>query len=247
MSAAGDPNPREGAVVEYVVGTMGGAERAAFARDLIHDATLAARVQAWEERLAPLTDRVRPQQPPTTLLPSILAAIGNPARQPADAGSGTILPWPVSDEVRRLRRSRSLWRGATAMAASLAAALAVYVAVGRLPSEGQELVAVVNRSGELPALIVRVDPKAGVVLVRSLAAETPVGHSLELWSIVGQEKPRSLGLVSAAASRAPIPGATRARLEGATIAVTVEPPGGTGDKGPTGPVVYSGKLIPELP
>jgi anti-sigma-K factor RskA len=37
------------------------------------------------------------------------------------------------------------------------------------------------------------------------------------------------------------------RLEGATIAVTVEPKGGSPTGNPTGPVVYSGKLVPETP
>ena len=141
-----------------------------------------------------------------------------------------------------------MWRGATAGVTGLAAALALYIGADRLggaPPPG--LVAVVNRSGELPALIVRVDPRAGIVQVRELAAETPAERSLELWSILPGGAPRSLGLVAPGATRVSVPEADRARLDGATVAVSVEPRGGSPTGSPTGPVVYSGRLVSEAP
>ncbi|MGH1570157.1 anti-sigma factor domain-containing protein [Methylobacterium sp. P31] len=79
--------------------------------------------------------------------------------------------------------------------------------------------------GTLPALIVRVDLRAGVVQVRSLAAETPPDRSLELWYIDAGAAPQSLGLVPGGTARLPIPAALRASTENATFAVTVEPKG----------------------
>lgn len=238
MSAAAD-HPADERIVEYVAGTLPSGERAAFADELAADPALASRVRGWEDALAPIAESVPPVEPSTGMWLRIAASLGAVVPRPAGG------PDPAA--LAALRRSRGFWRGLAAGAGAVAAALAVFVAGERLLPQAPKpgLVAVVNRSGELPALIIRVDQQAGTVQVRSLATETPAGHSLELWSIVGREKPRSLGLIAPGATRVAIPESDRARLDGATLAVTVEPAGGTGDKGPTGPVVYSGKLVPE--
>ncbi|WP_128566456.1 anti-sigma factor, partial [Methylobacterium crusticola] len=143
-----------------------------------------------------------------------------------------------------LRPALRRWRRAALAAGALAAGLAVFIALERLPPAGAQYVAVVNRGGALPALVVRVDTRAGAVQVRSLSAEAPPDRSLELWVIPKGEAPRSLGLLSAApATRLALPAAERARLDDAVLAVTVEPPGGSPSGAPTGPPVYSGALL----
>jgi anti-sigma-K factor RskA len=233
------PHPRDGEAAEYVIGTLSGAERAAFEQDMAGDPSLMAAVRAWEERLTPLSDATSPVEPGATLWPAIEARLGSAP----PAGEVVQL-----SEIRALRRSRAIWRGLAVGAGSIAAALAVLFGADRAAREASPsaLVAVVNRSGELPALIVRVDQRAGTVQIRSIGAETPAGHSLELWSVVAGQAPRSLGLVSAALSRVPLREAAPAP-EGATIAVSVEPAGGSPTGNPTGPVVYSGRLVPERP
>jgi anti-sigma-K factor RskA len=137
---------------------------------------------------------------------------------------------------------------ALALAAGLAAVLVVDrlpLWLGTPPAAGARYVAVVNRDASLPALIVDVDTAAGVVTVRPVAAEQPADKSLELWVIPEGEKPRSLGVVDpkdaviriGAEKSGPIPAK-------GVFAVTVEPPGGSPSGDPTGPVVYSGPLIP---
>ncbi len=252
MSAEPAAHPRDPEAAEYVIGTLSLAEREAFEREMAGDAALVVLARSWEERLAPLTDHVPPVEPPASLWSALAAALApaGPSSRASDREAGissTVVPWPISPELVRLRRSRSLWRGATVLAGSLAAALALFIASDRLPPGEPKLVAVVNRSGELPALLVRVDRRAGTVQVRSLAAEAPAERSLELWSIVGGGAPRSLGLIAPGASRVAVPASDRDRLEGATLAVSVEPLGGSTTGGPTGPVVYSGKLFPETP
>lgn len=234
------PDPADGRAVEYALGTLPFADREALAREMAGDPALAAEVREWETRLAVLVDGVAPVEPSAGLWGRIAQAIGS---APVAAATNV-----VSFELERLRRSRTIWRGVATGAAALAACLAVVLASDRLApasSPGAGLVAVVNRSGELPALIVRVDPAAGTVQVRALAAETPNGRSLELWSIVGSDAPHSLGTLGIGATRVSVPSADRRRLDGATLAVSVEPPGGSPTGGPTGPVVYSGKLVAE--
>lgn len=234
-------DPTDERVVDYVAGTMPAAERTAFTADMARDPALAARVREWEEALVPLAQSVSPVSPSAGLWLRIAAGLGVATPSAGQYGASGLA------DLENLRRSRAIWRGIAAASGALAASLALFVVSDRLLPQSPKpgLVAVVNRSGELPALLIRVDPTAGTVQVRSLATETPAGHSLELWSIVGQEKPRSLGLIQPGATRVSVAESDRARLAGATLAVTVEPAGGTGDRGPTGPVVYSGKLVPE--
>ena len=104
-------------------------------------------------------------------------------------------------------------------------------------------VAVVNRGGEQPALVIRVDLASGNVYVRPLAAEAPAGKSLELWYIGAGKAPKSMGVVGDDAIKMPLPAGLA--LEKASFAVTVEPKGGSPTGDPTGPVVYSGQLIKE--
>ncbi len=122
---------------------------------------------------------------------------------------------PVVDLRPALRR----WRRAALATGSLAAGLAVFIAVERLMPrpEAAQYLAVVNRGGELPALVVRVDPRAGTVQVRALAAEAPRDRSLELWVVPAAGAPRSLGLVrDEPGSRFPLPAGDRGLLDGAS-------------------------------
>lgn len=235
-------HPRDAEAAEYVIGSGSLDERRAFERDMAADASLRAAVRDWEERLSGLAAALPPVEPgPETAIAVERSLDGRSAPNVAS--------FPAASELARLRQSRAIWRAATAGAASLAAALAIYIAIDRAgPSDpGPGLVAVVNRSGDLPALLVRVDPARRTVQVRSVATETPAGHSLELWSVAGGGSPRSLGLIDAGATRRPLPAGAGALAEGVTLAVSVEPRGGSPTGAPTGPVVYSGRLLPETP
>ncbi|MDB5592812.1 anti-sigma factor [Enterovirga sp.] len=218
---------------EYATGTLPGAERAELRRRMEHDPALRKLVQGWERSLAEAAEQVAAVAPPDRVWLSIERSLGQ------EAATGPAVA--ATAEIHRLRRSRLLWRSVAAGATALAASLALWIGLAPPRAPASSLVAVVNRSGDLPALIVRVDTRAGLVRVRSLSAETPAGHSLELWSIVGGDPPRSLGTLSGPSKA--IPAADRARLENATLAVSVEPAGGSPTGRPTGPVVYSGKLV----
>jgi len=218
---------------EYVLGTLPQAERIAFARALASDAELRAAVARWQARFAPLDDAIPEAEPPAGIWLRIRAALTS---TPDDAR--------VRDLTRRLRRWRLGAVGASALAAGLALALGLGRWLPTDPDAGQ-YVAVVNRGGELPALVVRVDTRRGLAQVRSVAADTPREKSLELWYIADGGVPRSLGLVEPGRVSIPMPNAVRetAGLDKAVLAVTVEPSGGAPGGVPTGPVVYSGKLF----
>ncbi|MBH2756801.1 anti-sigma factor [Serratia ureilytica] len=73
-------------------------------------------------------------------------------------------------------------------------------------------------------------------------AAIPDGKSLELWLIPVGHKPVSIGLVN-------VKGVSQFYLadadlvKGTTIAISLEPLGGSPSKQPTGPVLYSGELV----
>ncbi|MCJ2057220.1 anti-sigma factor [Methylobacterium sp. J-048] len=226
-----DPDLR---AAEYVLGTLDPGERAAMARVLATDAEAAGRVRAWERRLAPLLSAIPSVVPSPRVRAALLRAL------PAGSGGS---PDPLAhDPFAHLRRQVRRWRIATAGAGLLAAGLALFVAVGSRPeSEGGRYLAVVQGGGALPALIVRVDTRTGTAQVRPVGAEAPAGRSLELW-YVGAEGPKPLGLIGAAASRVSLP---QGAAPDGVLAVSVEPPGGSPSGQPTGPVVYTGKMIAE--
>ncbi|MFD0938704.1 anti-sigma factor domain-containing protein, partial [Methylobacterium trifolii] len=82
----------------------------------------------------------------------------------------------------------------------------------------------------------------GTAQVRPLGAETPAGKSLELWYVGADAAPKPIGLVGTAPGRITLP--PGASADG-VIAVSVEPQGGSPSGLPTGPVIYTGKLIRE--
>ena len=231
-SAPDEPDLR---AAEYVLGTLSAAEREAYRRDRAAFPALEPSERTWEARLAPLAGAVPEVAPPPGAWEGIAARVAREGPRPAA---------PVVDLRPALRR----WRRTALAAGALAAGLALFIAVERVAPapETAGYLAVVNRGGELPALVVRVDPRAGTVQVRALAAEAPRDRSLELWVVPASGAPRSLGLVQdAAGTRLPLPAGDRALLDGASLAVTVEPPGGSPSGAPTGPAVYSGRLVRE--
>jgi anti-sigma-K factor RskA len=155
-----------------------------------------------------------------------------------------VAPPVQADNIVALRRAATNWRRAAIMSGALAAGLLIFVVrqEALAPQTGVYFAAI-NRGGDQPALIVRVDMATQTVYVRPISAETPEGKSLELWIIPSGEKPRSMGVVHAGSERLPTPRGFA--IEKATLAVTVEPEGGSPTGGPTGPIVYSGILVRE--
>lgn len=220
---------------EYVLGTLPHAERSALEEELTRDIDLQAEVDGWQSRFAPLGDLVPAEEPSSHLWEAIERRIeAQGGRTPAEVRI-----------VERLTRSVRIWRTTSVVAGGLAAVLAVVVAIGaiRLRPSANYL-AVVDRSGTAPAMIVHVDLARASVQVRSVNAQAPDGRSLELWYVGKGRKPVSLGLTSALTEPRRLPSLkSQADFEDGQIAVSSEPKGGSPTGSPTGPIVYSGRLI----
>lgn len=237
---------------QYVIGTLDAAERTGFAERLRHDAAARAAVAAWDRRLAGLTASIAPIDPPAHIWTRIEQALENRAAVPQRL---RVIEGGGRTEIQRpdFKASRDRWRLGALLSGAAAAALMVFVGAQELrraappvrdASRETSYVAAVNRGGDKPALLVRVDLKTREVFVRPVAAETPTGRSLELWYIADGKPPRSMGTFDQAPEKLSIPRGSAA-AEAATFAVSVEPPGGSKTGAPTGPVVYSGQLVAE--
>lgn len=224
---------------EYVLGTLDGADRRRAAGLVLADPAFRRAVEDWERRLRPLGEGVPSVAPQRDLWTGIARRL--------DAATHAMAPTNDNHSVAALHRSRARWRIATLFTGAMAAALAAFVLDRSLlrPRADQPgaYFAAVNRGGDMPALIVRVDLAAHSVTVRPVEAETPPGKSLELWMIAAGQKPKSMGLVAKNRETMPMPADMPTR--DTMFAVSVEPPGGSPSGAPTGPVIYKGALIPE--
>ncbi len=172
-------------------------------------------------------------------------------------------------DVMYLARNVTLWRGMTMLTGAIAALLAIFIAVEQfapglipLPRHGQTVVAskpqppatrfvgVLQHDPTAPAFLLTLDPQNRVITVRRVAATAEADRSYELWLISSKyPAPRSLGVVGGQEFTArPVPANVDFdTMRAASYAISLEPSGGSPSGVPTGPVLFTGKLVESLP
>lgn len=211
---------------EYALGTLDADERAAFEARLASDASSRAQVAAWQQHLAPLNDETVDIAPPTDIYAKVMERID---------GSNVI----------QLKRRVAAWRTSAIAISAIAAALILFVSLrgAWLTSHEPVYVAVLQDQTRHGAFVAAVDLKNKVMIVRSLDKGAPLGHSYELWALgAGRAAPQPLGVIDAS-MRIPTDKLGRHALDDTTLAVSLEPPGGSPTGLPTGPVLFTGKLV----
>jgi anti-sigma-K factor RskA len=239
MTDKRSPDERQALAAEQALRLLTGAERAQAAALERDDAAFAGEVARWRGRFAPLISDVAPVAPPAGLWGRIEQA----TLQGSDATNVVVL-----------RRSRSRWRAAAAAMTAIAAALALILVeqprtaqapVVAPPARGTPMVAMLGDGGKSMKVVASWDPSARQ-LVLAVSGDMPSdpAHAHQLWVIPSDGKPRSLGTMAASKQMHMRLADALARLlqQGATIAISVEPPGGSPTGQPTGPVVASGAL-----
>jgi anti-sigma-K factor RskA len=230
---------------EYVLGTLPAEERAAVALRARHDEPLSAAIAAWEKRLAPLNETIAPREVPPHLWARIVDRLN---RLGTDKGTQMVSADEAIDMARMaLRLVR--WQATALTASAIAAGLLLFIGYRELarPEPQRTLVAVLQKDAQSPAFLVSVDLEQKLLTIRAVAAPPHPGKSYELWLVHDDLKsPRSLGVIGEGpftvvqpklAAYAP------QTIEQATLAVSLEPEGGSPTGAPTGPVLYAGKLI----
>jgi anti-sigma-K factor RskA len=222
---------------EYVLGVLGADERRAVEARMAEQASFAREVAEWEERLGGMASYVSPATPPAQTWFRIQASLGE---QPLSAAPGSVSVW------QSLAFWRSLSIGSSVLAAACVAAL-VYVGM-RLPPPATPraplLATLTGTQTKQPNFVAAIGSDGRSLTIVPAALLTADKRSMELWLIPQGGKPASLGLISAGQ---PVqlnlpPELLKQVGSGATLAVSLEPPGGSPTGQPTGEVIAHGSL-----
>jgi anti-sigma-K factor RskA len=218
---------------EYVLGVLSEEDRRRVEARIASDPKFANQVRRWQVNLADFHEEYREVRPPAAIYNRIetrLFGIPEPER---------------TSLFSMLWGSVALWRGVAAAAILSVVAL---VGIDRIENlvpkpAGKPLVAELTGMDSPISLIATYDFSSGRLSVTPAALRQDQPKSLEVWLIEDGKDPASLGvlpdtgdgdIVISAALR-------NSFAEGKTIAITVEPLGGSPDGKPTGPVIALGK------
>jgi anti-sigma-K factor RskA len=237
----------DGLAAEYVLGSLSLAERAQVDTRRRRDATLDRAVKAWERRLGPLGAATPGIEPPPELFAKITSRLPS-ADRPAGA---TVI---AMSGRRRGGVGRAIAVGTSALAACLVLAIALLLL--KVPATPTKLVAELHRSAGTAAdegagakgpaaLTVTIDLGAHSMVVKPVSLRATPRRSFELWLLRGGGAPPvSLGLVSHSAPTT-VPWRENFPTSGLvddSLALSLEPEGGSPVGAPTGPILFVGKL-----
>lgn len=221
---------------ELAIGLLAGEEQAQARNRAASEPGFAREIEWWQERLAPLLAQTRDVPPPSYLRERIIARLYVPMVEP--------------------RRSSHRWRwaGLGGAIGALAASIATFLLTPEVRTPGYEQpVPVTQPSKVLVASLMwstrsaRPNPVAVFDPVENtLRLSAPVSVAKDsvgqLWRIPAGGKPISLGLVPTAIGSRLLLTPAVAPVQGETVAVSVEPAGGSPTGQPTGPVILTGTL-----
>jgi len=214
---------------EYVLGSLTGGARRRFERWMVDDRRVRQEVRFWEEKLGNLA-QVLPEQHPRT-------QVWNAIEQRL---------WPTPQPTRRWW----LWPLGSALASCMVVILA---AVWLVPSDEPTSAlpnlagAVVSDQGDAPLWLINEAVPREQLSLRSVAATQPeAGKDYELWIVPDDDTPISLGVIPVGGSHTvSLTPVTRAALQQSqTLAISLEPQGGSPTGVPTGPILHVVQLYP---
>jgi len=207
---------------EYVLGTLAGAERVAFEGRLQRETAAMRAVALWAQHLQPLADAVTPAIPAPLLWQRIERELGLPAK--------TKMRAPV-------------WIAA-AVAAAIVAVAVLFPDLIMKP-EVNAVAQLAAPTGGEPAFVVSVLDDQEKLLIRAAAVTPQPNNSYELWVVPQTGAPISLGVVeqTGETEREVAENLRPLLAVGGTLAVSLEPVGGSTTGAPT-TVMFVGALAP---
>ncbi|MEG0556662.1 MAG: anti-sigma factor [Comamonas sp.] len=222
---------------EYVLGTLDANQRRSVEARLPHEPALRSAVEAWEQRLLPLTALAEPVNPGAGLWQRIAASIAPVSRrlQPETSRSR----WGQWD-------SLALWRGLAGSGFAAAAVLASVLLVRETapPAAPRYFVVLAAPQSQSPGWLVQAQAEGRLRLVPLGTDTVPAEKSLQFWTKAdGWSAPVSLGLVKPGeAIEVPVdklPPLQPNQL----FELTLEPAGGSPIGRPTGPIQFIGRAV----
>lgn len=222
----------------YVLGTLRGPARRRLQSRAQSDFRLRRAIEAWEERLAALAWSLPPETPSDLTWPRVAGLLGFAQAQPG--------------------RRQGAWAAVAAAFAMLAIVMTVgwwqstqvppQVVTETVVETVREEIAVALVEGEDGNAIwlASLRPQTAVIDVRVLNAPEPRPDAdYQLWLLGEDGTPISLGLLpqSGAVRLSMDQAAIAALADSELVAVSLEPPGGSPETVPTGPVLFTAALL----
>ena len=223
------PDNHEQLAAEYALGVLDADERRRVEALAESDAAFAAALSAWEMRLAPLVDEIAPVTPPPVVW-SRIDKLVSPAPSAQSRPAAGIAFWR--------------WLSFGSMGLAAASVAAAIVITRPQPPAPMQMASLSSPAGT-PMFTVMIDKASGrATMVPQSAWATP-GRVPELWMVPASGAPVSMGVFDPAQpARVAMPGKMMESMNpGVTLAVSVEPPGGSPTGQPTGAVIAVGKLL----
>lgn len=226
---------------EYVLGVLDADARAEVAREMLISDEAAAAVTLWHRRLQPMSEEIPSVQPPDRVWRRIQQSLRReaPAREAAPPARGGL--WG----------SLRFWQGLGLGASALAAACLLLLCFSWGPRVAPPsapvafMAATITQSDGHVGWTATMDlERARIVVVPVASPSFAPGKAPQLWLIPAGQKPISIGMIT---SRTPTTLALDRSLLSrlgptASLAVSVEPGGGSPTGQPTGPVVATGTI-----
>lgn len=217
---------------EYVLGVLSADDRRKVEARIVLDGAFAAMVNHWQSNLSSFDEAYEPITPPPQVLVAVERRLFAEQARPAVAVGGV---W----------NSLALWRMLTLASVAGLVTVATF-ATGILTPVSQTKPLVAELTGDASTtinLLAQYDAGNGALKITPVAAKQAEAKSLELWLIEGDNPAKSLGILpQTGEGEIIIPPELRSKFgAGVTLAVSVEPFGGSPTGKATGPVVAVGK------
>ncbi|MDQ0318787.1 anti-sigma-K factor RskA [Pararhizobium capsulatum DSM 1112] len=227
----GDSQRDEVIAGEYVLGVLSTDDRRKVEARIVLDSNFAAMVNRWQTNLSSFDNAYEAVTP----RPKVYATIER-----------RLFDQPAPTETSGLWNSLAFWRVLTGLALAGLAAIAVLESVtftAPQPPTAAPILAELSSEGNAVALFASYDPTHGKLTITPVAANQPEPRSLEVWMIEDGSAPKSLGVLpqSGEGEISIAPEMAQKLGAGVTLAVSLEPVGGSATGAPTGAVVAAGK------
>lgn len=215
---------------EYVLGTLAAEQRREVEQRLRHDAELRAAVDAWEQRLLPLTALAEPVPPSPELWRRIERSVAGPQAQRE--------PW---------WNLLAVWRGLAGAGLAASLVLAALLLTRPPTAAPSFIVVLVAPQSQAPGWVIQASKDQQIQLIPLGVMQVPADKALQFWTKGdGWQGPVSLGLVKPG-QRLSVPLDKLPPLsQNQLFELTLEDPRGSPTGKPTGPIQAIGRAVKVL-
>lgn len=224
------PERIESLAAEYVLGSLTGSARKRFERWMMESYRVRQEVWFWEEKFGGLGQVVPPKEPPKRVWNAIARRL-----------------WPEPSSARSPSGFGWLWPSWGLLATTAAMFMAVLLVNQPEPDRYPLLSgAIVQEDVKDPLWLVSEVGDANRLRLRPVAAEAAQpDRDYELWVVPEEGQPMSLGVIPVGNDvlQIELNESVRAALEKSrTLAISLEPSGGSTTGAPTGPILHVTRL-----